>query len=121
MPDVIRAGGFPTAGNPWLANPWRGGRPFWAGWQAAGWNGVAAVAVGLLLVAYRLLYAWLRADGVAGPVAVRLTLLFVGLPGVSRHRPNLVLLAVSLAWLHLALTGRPSGASGGGDPVRSGR
>ena len=82
VPDVVFEGGFPTAdpfsdppGRYWLANQWLGELPFWAGWKLAGWNGVAAVALGLLLLTYRLLFGWLRADGVAWPVALGLCLL----------------------------------------------
>lgn len=112
-PDVVFQGGFPTAdpfsgpshGNRWLANQWLGDLPFWAGWQAAGWNGVAAVALSFLLVAYRLLYGFLRADGVAWPAAVAWAALAVGASYVAwLARPNMVtllLVPVLARWLTL--------------------
>jgi hypothetical protein len=43
--------------------------PFWLGWKAAGLNGVVAVTIALLLLTYRLLYGFLRADGLTWPAA----------------------------------------------------
>ena len=76
-PDLIVASGWPTAdpftgpsrGNPWLANQWLGDVPLWLGWRAAGTNGVVAVTILALVAAYRLLYGFLRADGLAWPAA----------------------------------------------------
>jgi hypothetical protein len=79
VPDAIFADGFPTAdpfsdppGRPWKANQWLGELPFWAGWKVAGWNGVAAVSLGLIALTYRPLFGWLQADGVAWPIALLL-------------------------------------------------
>jgi hypothetical protein len=105
-PDVILAAGWPTAdpfsgpdhGQYWLANQWLGDLPFWLGWKAAGMNGVAAVTMAGLLLAYRLLYGFLRADGTPWPAAAVWT---IGAALASYYawmaRPNLVtFLAVTL-------------------------
>lgn len=105
-PEVVLADGWPTAdpfsgpdhGNYWLANQWLGDLMFWAGWKAAGMNGVAAVTLAGLLLGYRLLYGFLRADGVPWPAAAGWTLL-AALAGYYAWvaRPNLVtVLAVTV-------------------------
>lgn len=59
----------PSAGKEWLANQWLGDIPLWLGWKLAGLNGIAAVALAFLMLTYRLLYGFLRADGVPWPAA----------------------------------------------------
>ena len=81
-PDLILDSGWPTAdpftapsrGNPWLANQWLGDVPLSLGWHLAGLNGVVAVTLLVLLLGYRLLYGFLRADGLAWPAACLWTL-----------------------------------------------
>lgn len=76
-PDFVFEHGWPTTdpfsgpkqGSQWLANQWLGDIPFWLGWKAAGLNGVVAVTIGLLLLTYRLLYGFLRADGLSWAAA----------------------------------------------------
>ncbi len=76
-PDLILDQGWPSAdpfsgpkqGNRWLANQWLGDFPLWLGWKAAGLNGVVAVTMAFLLLGYRLLYGFLRADGLSWPAA----------------------------------------------------
>ena len=76
-PDLVFESGWPTgdpfsgpkSGNSWLANQWLGDLPFWLGWKAAGYSGVVAVTMILLLLTYRLLYGFLRADGLSWPTA----------------------------------------------------
>jgi hypothetical protein len=105
-PDVVFSGGWPIAdpfsgpdhGHTWLANQWLGDVLFWAGWKAAGMNGVTAVTLAGLLLAYRLLYGFLRADGVPWPAAAGWTLL-AALASYYAWvaRPNLVtILAVTV-------------------------
>lgn len=76
-PDFVLEHGWPTGdpfsgpknGNRWLANQWLGDVPFWLGWKSAGLNGVVAVTIALLLLTYRLLYGFMRADGLSWPAA----------------------------------------------------
>lgn len=79
-PDVILERGFPTT-DPfssvdarWLANQWLGDVPLWLGWKAAGLNGIIAVTMAFLLLGYRLLYGFLRADGATWPAAAMWTI-----------------------------------------------
>lgn len=81
----------PSHGNAWLANQWLGDFPLWLGWKGAGLNGIGAVTIGLLLVGYRLLYKYLRDDGVPWPAAA----CWVILAALASYyawmaRPNLV-------------------------------
>lgn len=76
-PDFILEHGWPTAdpfsgpkkGNHWLANQWLGDFPLWLGWKTAGMNGVVAVTMAFLLLGYRLLYGFMRTDGLSWPAA----------------------------------------------------
>jgi hypothetical protein len=81
-PDFILEHGWPTAdpfsgpknGSYWLANQWLGDLPLWLGWKAAGMNGVVAVTIAFLLLGYRLLYGFMRADGLSWAAAASWTL-----------------------------------------------
>jgi hypothetical protein len=121
-PDFIFEHGWPVAdpfsgpsyGNHWLANQWLGDFPLWLGWKVAGLNGVVAVTLAGLLLVYRLLYGFLRADGVPWPAAAGWTLLAaMGSYYAWMARPNLitvlavVILARALTLYHEArLTSR---------------
>lgn len=104
--EVIAESGWPTGdpysldaqGNYWLANQWLGEFVLWAGWNAAGLNGIVAVVLFVLALAYRVLYGFLRADGIPWPVAVGWTLMAaLGNYYIWTARPNLfTFLAVTL-------------------------
>lgn len=95
---IVSTGTWPTAdpftgpsrGHYWLANQWLGDVPFWLGWKAAGMAGVAAVTVALLVFIYRLVYRFLRADGLAWPAAFAWALLAAQISSyLWTARPNL--------------------------------
>ena len=112
-PDFVLEHGWPTAdpfsgpkhGNYWLANQWLGDFPLWLGWKAAGLNGVVAVTIAFLLLGYRLLYGFLRADGLSWPAAAFWTYAAAMASfNVWVARPNLItFLSVTIVARALAL------------------
>src|SRR4051794_23029782 len=87
----------PRAGERWYTNAWLGDLPLWLGERWAGLDGIAVVTALILALTYRLLYGFLRTDGL-GPAVAALATVAAALASAPAWlaRPNVVTLLFTL-------------------------
>jgi len=109
---IWQHGAFPTtdpfshsfAGAPWIAKEWLSQLLFYAGFTAAGWNGIMLVTAAAMALAAGALY-WALSQYLSPLYAAAASTLGMALAGPAlTARPHLLTLALAVIWTHQLLS-----------------